>query len=46
LGARFGDQAADVLKAHYTTIAVTLLVAAALVLLIKRYMFRGEADPA
>lgn len=46
LGARFGDQAADVLKTYYPTIGITLLVAAALVFIVKRLMARGEANPA
>jgi membrane protein YqaA with SNARE-associated domain len=46
VGARFGDQAAEVLKTHYPAIAVSLLVAAAIVLVVRHYMLRGQTDTA
>jgi membrane protein YqaA with SNARE-associated domain len=46
LGAKFGDRAAEILASHYPTIGITLLVGAALVLVVKRFMPRREPDPA
>lgn len=46
LGARFGDQAAEVLKSYYPTVLVTLLVGAALFLVARHLMNRRQADPA
>ena len=46
LGARFGDQAAEVLKSYYPTLLVTLLVGAALFIAARYLVGRRQADPA
>jgi membrane protein DedA with SNARE-associated domain len=46
LGARYGDQAAAVVREHHLTILVVLVVAVALALGIRRLMPKGEAGPA
>jgi membrane protein DedA with SNARE-associated domain len=44
LGARFGDQAAEILKSYYPTIGITLLVAATLFIVARYLMNRKQAD--
>ena len=46
LGARFGDQAAEILASYYPTILVSLLVGAALILVARHVMSRRQADAA
>lgn len=45
LGARFGDRAAEVVRAHHMTILVVLVVAVALIWVARRFMPGREADP-
>ena len=45
LGARFGDQAAEVVRNHHLTLIVVLLVAVVLILGVRRLLPRREADP-
>jgi membrane protein YqaA with SNARE-associated domain len=46
LGARFGEQAADLIRAHHTTILLALLTAVGIYIVIKRLLVRREADAA
>jgi membrane protein YqaA with SNARE-associated domain len=45
LGARFGDQAAEVLKSYYPKILITLLVGAAFFIIARHFIGRRQEDP-
>ncbi len=45
LGARYGDQAAGILRDHYPTIAIGLILAVLIVLFVRRRSGREAPDP-